>query len=299
MSRDPGAPVAELDAVTRTYGGVPVLDSASLAVEPGLTAVIGPNGSGKSTLLGVLAGTVDPTAGTVRRPAVDVDGFDAANGAGGADDADNAGDADDAEHAADDTAKPVGYLPQRVPFREGFTARETLAFYARLVGADPDAALADVGLADAADRRVEALSGGMVRLLGIAQATLGDPPLVVLDEPASGLDPGMRERAFRTAAERAGAGTAVVVSSHNLDLVDDHADAVVVLARGRVVAAGDLDALCDEHGVAGASELYRAVTGDGGDGTDGESDGDRDGDRPDAEPDDERDAVHVTGVSRE
>ncbi|EMA67476.1 ABC transporter [Halorubrum aidingense JCM 13560] len=294
MSRDPDAPVAELDAVTRTYGGVPVLDSASLAVEPGLTAVIGPNGSGKSTLLGVLAGTADPTAGAVRRPAVDGDGFDAA------DNADNAGDASDAGDA-DDAVKPVGYLPQRVPFREGFTARETLAFYARLIGANPDAALADVGLADAADRRVEALSGGMVRLLGIAQATLGDPPLVVLDEPASGLDPGMRERAFRTAAERAGAGTAVVVSSHNLDLVDDHADAVVVLARGRVVAAGDLDALCDEHGVAGASELYRAVTGDGGDGTDGESDGDRNGDsdRSDAEPGDERDAVHVTGVSRE
>jgi ABC-type multidrug transport system ATPase subunit len=287
VSRDPGAPVAELDAVTRTYGGVPVVDSASLAVAPGLTAVIGPNGSGKSTLLGVLAGTVDPTAGRVRRPAVD-------------DNEDGRGDESD-ENDADDPVKPVGYLPQRVPFREGFTARETLAFYARLVGADPDAALADVGLADAADRRVEALSGGMVRLLSIAQATLGDPPLVVLDEPASGLDPGMREQAFRTAAERAGADTAVVVSSHDLDLVDDYADAVVVLARGRVVAAGDLDALCDEYGAASARELYRAVTGDGGDGPDGESDSDRDddADRPSSEPGDERDAVHITGVSRE
>ena len=265
MTREAGAPVAELDDVTRTYGGVPVLDSVSLAVKPGLTAVIGPNGSGKSTLLGVLAGTVEPTAGAVRRPAVDGDA---------------GGDSDER-----DTGKPVGYLPQRVPFREGFTARETLAFYARLVGADPDAALADVGLADAADRRVEALSGGMVRLLGIAQATLGNPPLVVLDEPASGLDPGMRERAFRTAAERAGADTAVVVSSHNLDLVDGYADAVVVLARGRVVAAGNLDALCDEHGVADASELYRAAADEGL--------------APDAGSDAERDAIHITGVSRE
>lgn len=155
----PDETVAALSDVTRTYGGVPVLDSVSLTVEPGLTAVIGPNGSGKSTLLGVLVGATAPTAGEVRHP-----------GATG--------------------PKPIGYLPQRVPFREGFTARETLAFYARLVGDDPDAALDRVGLGDAGDRRVEALSGGMRRLLGIAQAVLGDPSLVVLDEPASGLDPG-------------------------------------------------------------------------------------------------------------
>ncbi|WP_418286069.1 ABC transporter ATP-binding protein [Halorubrum sp. DTA46] len=269
-------PIAALDDVTRTYGGVPVLDGASLAVEPGVTAVVGPNGSGKSTLLGLLAGTVTPTTGTVRRP--------------------GAGESGDGVGAA----KPIGYLPQRVPFRGGFTARETLAFYARLVGADPDAALDRVGLSDARDRRVEALSGGMKRLLGIAQATLGDPSLVVLDEPASGLDPGMRERAFRTAAETAAGsdgGRAVVLSSHDLGLVDAYADTVVLLARGGIVAAGALDVLRAEHDVGDAAGLYRALavgtgdeepdesgveTGDGSDGTEGG-----------------RETVHVTGVSEE
>ena len=267
------SPLATLTEVTRTYGGVPVLSSVSLAVDPGLTAVVGPNGSGKSTLLRVLAGATEPTAGTVRVP----------------------------EAAG---AKPVGYLPQRVPFRDGFTARETLAFYARLVGDDPDAALDRVGLADAAEKPVEALSGGMRRLLGIAQAVLGDPSLVVLDEPASGLDPGMRERAFGAAADRADGDTAVVLSSHALDLVDAHADHVVVMHRGRVAAAGPRDAVLDEYGVADVGALYRVVAGDarrgagaadegeGGDGTD------RDGANTEESAGEESDAaVHVTGVS--
>ncbi|WP_050032392.1 ABC transporter ATP-binding protein [Halorubrum halophilum] len=258
-------PVAALSGVSRTYGGVSVLESVSLSVDPGVTAVVGPNGSGKSTLLRVLVGATEPTGGEVTLP-----------GATG--------------------PKPIGYLPQRVPFREGFTARETLAFYARLVGDDPDAALERVGLGDAGDRRVEALSGGMRRLLGIAQSVLGDPSLVALDEPASGLDPGMRERAFRAAAERADADTAVVVCSHALDLVDEHADRVVLLHRGEVAVAGPLDRLLDEHDAADARELYRVVVGetsalarDEGDGSDG-SGSDDDGDE--TEP-----AVHVTGVS--
>jgi ABC-type multidrug transport system ATPase subunit len=267
--------VAALSDVTRTYGGVPVLESVSLTVKPGVTAVVGPNGSGKSTLLGVLADATAPTAGEVRRP-----------GATG--------------------PNPIGYLPQRVPFREGFTARETLAFYARLVGDDPHTALDRIGLGDAGDRRVEALSGGMRRLLGIAQAVLGDPSLVVLDEPASGLDPGMRERAFRAAADRADDDTAVVVSSHALDLVDDHADRVVVLRRGEVAAEGPLDRLLDEHDAADARELYRVVTGgtgalagDDGEGPEGEDEGDREGDDGEGESDgDEPEpTVHVTGVS--
>ncbi|WP_435159955.1 ABC transporter ATP-binding protein [Halorubrum sp. SY-15] len=239
--------VASLSGVSRTYGGIAVLDSVTLDVGPGVTAVVGPNGSGKSTMLGLLAGAAEPTTGTVS--VTDPSG-----------------------------PKPVGYLPQRVPFRDGFTARETLAFYARLVDADPDAALERVGLSDAAERPVEALSGGMRRLLGIAQATVGTPPLVVLDEPTSGLDPGMRERAFRTATRAATDGTAVVLSSHDLKLVDDHADGVVLLAGGQVAAAGSRGDLLDNYDVASVDELYRAVVGESV--------------AADASP-----AVHVTGVS--
>ncbi|MDZ5809789.1 ABC transporter ATP-binding protein [Halorubrum sp. AD140] len=251
-------PLAELSDVTRTYGGVTVLDDVSLEISTGVTAVVGPNGSGKSTLLGTLAGPVEPTEGTVC-------------------------------HAVGEATKPIGYLPQHVPFRGGFTARETLAFYARFVEGDPDAALDRVGLADAADRRVEALSGGMRRLLGIAQALVGDPPLVVLDEPASGLDPEMRERAFRTAVEQSTDDTAVVVSSHDLMLVDEYADEIVVLDRGRVAASGPRDRLLSEHDAADVDGLYRSAT---------RSDAADGGDRGDDGEDDEgASSVHVTGVS--
>ena len=250
-----GDALAAVSDVSRSYGGVTVLDGVSLSVSPGVTAVVGPNGSGKSTLLGILAGVIEPTTGEVR-------------------------------HGGADARKPVGYLPQRVPFRDGFTARETLAFYGRLVDADPDAALERVGLSDAADKRVESLSGGMRRLLGIAQALLGDPPVAVLDEPASGLDPTMRERAFRTAAERAPEGTAVVISSHNLELVEAHADHLVVVDRGRIAAAGPIDRLRADYDVESVDELYRAATGrEGGIGTESAGSADEDG------------GVHVTGVS--
>ncbi|MFC6752150.1 ABC transporter ATP-binding protein [Halorubrum tibetense] len=260
-------PVATLDGVTRTYGGIVVLDDVSLSIRPGVTAVVGPNGSGKSTLLGTLAEVTLPVDGAVDRPTETDDR--------GAELGDSA--------VEPSLVRRVGYLPQRVPFRESFTARETLAFYARLVGDDPDAALESVGLKDASDRRVGALSGGMRRLLGIAQATIGDPPLVVLDEPASGLDPGMRERAFRLAAENAAGGTAVVVSSHDLDLVDRYADRAVVLDRGTVVAAGPIGSLYAEYDVDSVEGLYRAAIH----GTDSESAGDAPDER----------AVHVTGVS--
>ena len=247
--------IASFTDVTRTYGGIPVVDSVSLSIRPGTTAVIGPNGSGKSTLLGLLAGSVEPVEGVVDR----------------------------AETGDGRGERRVGYLPQDVPFRGSFTARETLAFYARFVGADPDALLASVGLTDAADRRVDALSGGMRRLLGIAQATIGDPPLVVLDEPTSGLDPGMRERAFRVAAAAADDGTAVVVSSHDLDLVGEHADRLLLLDRGGVAAADDVDSLFEDHDVSSVEELYRSVVASDSDGSGGSSEADH--------------AVHVTGVS--
>ncbi|MGM0447394.1 MAG: ABC transporter ATP-binding protein [Methanobacteriota archaeon] len=254
-------PLATVDGVARAYGGVQVLEGVSLSVGTGVTAVVGPNGSGKSTLLGVLAGAVEPTAGSVRY-----------------------------RHGSprEGTEKRVGYLPQRVPFRDDFTARETLGFYAALVDGDPDDALAAVGLSDAAHKRVSDLSGGMRRLLGIAQATLGDPAVVVLDEPTSGLDPEMRERAFLAAA-RAGDDAAVIVSSHDLDLVDAHADALVVLSRGRVAASGPRERLLAEHDAADVRELYRAVASGSADRTAA------DGDDVDGEATEE--SIHVTGVS--
>jgi len=231
-------PILTIEELEHTYGRVTVLDDVSFDVDPGdVTAIIGPNGSGKTTLIRAVVGLHEPSDGTVR-------------------------------YRGPDATRPIGYLQQRPAFRPGQTVREALTFYAALVGeteADAMDRLERVGLAAAADRSVEALSGGMTRLVGIAQATVGDPPLVVLDEPASGLDPGMSVRIFEVAAELTAAGTAVLLSSHNLSLVERTADRVALLDDGSVAQLGTPADIRAELGTDSLLEAFEsAVTGDAG-----------------------------------
>jgi ABC-type multidrug transport system ATPase subunit len=221
--------ILEVDDVSVSFGPVEVLSELSLSIPEGkVIALVGPNGSGKTTLIRTVVGDVRPDVGvgsvTYRGPSV---------------------------------PRPIGYLPQDATFRSGFTAEETLAFYGSFVdGAEPTELLERVGLEDAADRRVEALSGGMRQLLAVAQATVGDPPLVVLDEPASGLDPVMSTHVFETVAAMAERGATVLVSSHEIDLVEEYADDVAVIASGEIVERGSPTALRQQ---ADASTLRDAL----------------------------------------
>lgn len=231
-------PILEAANVDHFYGDVSVLEDVSLGVPAGtITALIGPNGSGKTTLIRALTGLHEPTEGTVR-------------------------------YRGPETARPIGYLPQHPAFRPGFTVRETLAFYASLVGDDEGTALEHlerVGLEAAADRSVETLSGGMTRLLGIAQATIGDPPVVVLDEPGSGLDPGMRGRVYDVVADLATTGTAVLLSSHDLSLVERNADRIAMLDEGRIVQTGSPTAVRERFDAGSLYEAFeRGVSGEAG-----------------------------------
>ncbi len=202
-------PVVVASDVTVSFGDVTVFSGVSVGADPGtVTALVGPNGSGKTTLLRVVAGLLPPDAGTVSLRST--------------------------------SDRPVGYLPQTPAFRPGFTVRETLDFYASLVGGETDveARLAQVGLSGVPDRRVEALSGGMTRLLGVAQALVGDPSVLVLDEPTSGLDPQMSRRVFDAVEGVRAEGVAVLLATHNLPAVERVADAAVLIDRGAVVARG-------------------------------------------------------------
>lgn len=211
-----------------TFDEVQALADVSLDVpKTSLTAVIGPNGCGKTTLLRVMVGLQAPDSGNVRRPT--------------------------------GSTRPIGYLPQQPGFRPGFTVVETLSFYAQLAGASPDRVdevLETVGLTSVRNRRVEALSGGMTGLLGIAQALLGDPAFVVLDEPTTGLDPGIKHHIFDVIDSLTAAGTGVLLASHDLELVEAHADRVLLLETGRHRASGSISDVIDEHGVSSLEELY-------------------------------------------
>ncbi|CAI50050.1 ABC-type transport system ATP-binding protein (probable substrate copper) [Natronomonas pharaonis DSM 2160] len=226
-------PVLTADGVSKSFGPVDVLSDISCVIPAEeVVAIIGPNGSGKTTLLRTLVGDLRPTAGEVTYHGPSVD-------------------------------RPIGYLPQRATFRSGFSCAETLSFYGSFVdGPDPATLLERVGLEGAADRNVEALSGGMRRLLGIAQAMVGDPPLVVLDEPASGLDPNMSASVFETAGEMAGGGTTVLLSSHDMSLVEAVADTVLVVSQGDVVASGAVAELYDRFEVSSLRGVIGSVVDD-------------------------------------
>ena len=210
------------------------LDGLNLTVEKGeVLGLLGPNGSGKSTTMKLLLGLLRPTRGratVLGRPAGDREAL-----------------------------ARVGYLPEETRLFPFLTARETARFFAKLAGrrsadarAEADRAIADTGLADAADRRVAGFSKGMARRLGLACALVGDPEVLVLDEPTSGLDPlaaaDMKDRIRALKAE----GKTVLLSSHLLADVEDVCDRVAVLGSGRLVregAADDLLALKEEYEV--------------------------------------------------
>ena len=218
----------DVEAVTVSFDDLTVIEDVSFGVDPGtVTCLIGPNGSGKTTLLRVITGLLQPDSGTVTRPTTG--------------------------------ARPVGYLAQAPAFRSQFSVRETLSFYADLVGeeVDSESAMERVGLGGVRDRRVEALSGGMTRLLGIAQATIGDPGLLVLDEPSSGLDPMMSHHITETIAELADEGAAVIVATHDLGAVSRIADETVLIDRGHVAATGAPDELLAQTE---ATDLEEAMT---------------------------------------
>ncbi|MFB6165413.1 MAG: ABC transporter ATP-binding protein [Haloarculaceae archaeon] len=248
-----------VDDVRVTYGDLDVLRDVSLTVERGaVTCLIGPNGSGKTTLLRAIAGLEPVAAGTVNRSST--------------------------------ATRSVGYLAQEPAFRPQFSVRETLSFYADLVGAaneadpDVDAAVERAGLGGVADRRVEALSGGMTRLLGVAQATIGDPDLLVLDEPTSGLDPMMTRHVMDVVERLADGGRGLVLSTHDLLSVERVADRVILLDRGRVVATGtpadllaeaDADSIEDAMSALVEGELGAVATREGAAATSGGGEGAR------------------------
>ena len=202
-----------VEGLVKRYGRVVAVDGLSFAVEPGETfALIGPNGAGKTTTLKVLLGLARPDAGTV---AVGPLGLSPA---------------DPAARAA------LGYVPQRVEFPPGRTVRDVLRFFAALRGlGEPavDRALERVGLGELAARHASELSGGYTQRLSLAQALLGDPGLLVLDEPTASLDP-QATWEFRTLVEQLKReGRTILLCSHLLSEVERVADRVLILVAGR------------------------------------------------------------------
>jgi ABC-2 type transport system ATP-binding protein len=229
--------------LSKRYGRTVALDGVSLHVDAGeLVGLLGPNGAGKSTLVKIGCGLVRPSAGSAT-----VCGAPA--GSPGA-------------------RASLGYLAELFRFPGWMTADELLRMHQGLTRSDGGAGergrlLELVGLSDVAERRIETMSKGMQQRLGIAQALVAEPPMLVLDEPTSALDPAGRRTVRDMLEELRAGGTAVLLNSHLLSEIELVCDRVVIINRGRVVAQGTPDELTAAGGVeietGSGSRRYEAV----------------------------------------
>ncbi|MET8154332.1 ABC transporter ATP-binding protein [Actinoplanes sp. NPDC049668] len=223
-----------VEHLSKRYGSHPAVDDVSFTCRPGtVTGFLGPNGAGKSTTMRMICGLTPPTSGTAT-----VDGR--------------------AYRRMGNPGRRIGVLLDASAQHSGRTGREVLTLAAMTMGVDRrgvEASLERVGLnSTAAKRRVKAYSLGMRQRLGLAYAMLGDPGILILDEPANGLDPEgifWMRGLLRDFADRGGT---VLLSSHLLREVEAVADRLIVIGGGRIVAQGDKDEL-----LAGTGTLVRAL----------------------------------------
>jgi ABC-2 type transport system ATP-binding protein len=200
--------------LTKRYGDRQALRAVSFEAAPGeRLAVIGPNGAGKTTLLSILGGLLEATSGSVQ------------GGDGG-----------------------VGWVPQQTAVYGKLSVAENLRLFAHLEKVpDPEAAvrraLADAGLAERAGDELGRLSGGNKQRVNIAIGLLADPPVLLLDEPSSALDPRHRQRVWELLDRKAASGTTIVFATHDLAEAARHGDRVLVLAEGELLFGGTPDGL--------------------------------------------------------
>jgi len=217
-------PVVSLDAVSKRYGSETVVSAVDFKIQSGECVVlVGHNGAGKTTLMKLMLGLTRPTSGKV-----------------------NVFGSNPALASAVAQHKTLGYLPESVAFYDAMTGREVIAFYARLKGvsnSDCEHLLESVGLAEAARRRVGTYSKGMRQRLGLAQAMLGNPQLLFLDEPTTGLDPGLRHQFYELIDALHKQGVTSLISSHALSEVEARANRFIIMKAGVMIASGTLDEL--------------------------------------------------------
>ncbi len=221
----PEAGVVEVHGLSKRFGAVRAVDDLSFSVAPGrVTGFLGPNGAGKTTTLRLMLGLATPDAGTAT-----IGGRDYAQ--------------------IPQPARHIGAALESASINPGRTARDHLRVYAPQIGVDDqrcDEVLATVGLTEAAGRRAGGFSMGMRQRLALATTLLGDPQVLLLDEPANGLDPEGIAWLRQFLRYLAGQGRTVLVSSHVLSEVEQTVDDVVIIARGRLVKAcplGELEAM--------------------------------------------------------
>ncbi|QIL78823.1 ABC transporter ATP-binding protein [Diaphorobacter sp. HDW4A] len=221
------SPAIAIRAVSKQFGDFTAVREVSLDIAKGeIFGLIGHNGAGKSTLFKMMLGLIPLTAGSIRISGQDIIGPEARN-----------------------VRRHIGYLPENVVLYDNLDGLETLKFFARLKNAPQSqcaAILEKVGLAHAGKRPVRAYSKGMRQRLGFAQALLGSPRVLFLDEPTNGLDPKAIREFYTTLRELQSTGVTVVITSHILAEMQERVDRLAILTAGEIQALGTVQELRDQ-----------------------------------------------------
>lgn len=217
-----------VDRLTKHYGSKIAVDCVSVALKPGIYGLLGENGAGKTTLMRMLCAILESTSGEVFLDGREI----VAMGA--------------------EYRDILGYLPQDFGYYPNYTAREFLLYMAALKGIPRDRAkkraeelLEVAGLSEVAAKKIKTFSGGMKQRVGIAQALLNHPKLLILDEPTAGLDPKERVR-FRNLISDYAAGRIVILSTHIVSDIEAIADEVLLMKKGKLVSQGTVFELTKE-----------------------------------------------------
>lgn len=207
-----------VDRITKQYKNKIAVDRMSFELTQGVTGLLGANGAGKTTLMRMMCGILNPTSGEINADGIAVN--------------------------TENYRALLGYLPQDFGYYPEFTAREFLEYMAALKGLEKKEAkdkttelLELVGLSDVARKKMKTFSGGMKQRVGIAQALLNDPAILILDEPTAGLDPKERVR-FRELIEELGKKSIVLLSTHIVSDIEHIADKIIMMKDGSLIWHG-------------------------------------------------------------
>ena len=237
----------EIAGLTRRFGRTQAVAGVDLSAGPGVFGLLGPNGAGKTTLLRMMATVIQPTSGRMRLLGRDPGGYGPRR----------------------EIRRRLGYLPQNLGYYPSFTVAEFVEYFALLkempaarVPTAVATAIERTDLGDEARAKLRTLSGGMLRRVGIAQAIVNDPELLLLDEPTAGLDPEQRV-AFRALLRECGERATVVVSTHLVEDVGAACTEVALMNQGKIVFDGtpaELIARADGTDAAGDAPLERGYS---------------------------------------
>lgn len=234
----------ELCEISKKYKEKLALDCVSLSLGHGIYGLLGPNGAGKSTLMNIITGNLLPDSGTVKWNGESLRSMGAAY------------------------RSLLGYAPQQQGMYDSFSGRRFLSYMATLkgiaqkdMGAEIERVLSYVNMTEAADRPIGTYSGGMKQRILIAQAVLGNPKLVILDEPTAGLDPKERVRIRERISALAGEKI-ILVSTHVVSDIESIAKEIILIKAGTIIDHAAVKELCQKHQVSRLEEVYMKLFGE-------------------------------------